>query len=116
MFKKVFFGTIDILLNRRQVVRLSKSMLNRALGNNNGNMMTNGEIYLMRQIWDLQKAGDHKFVAFDVGANVGQWASSLFKVSGNRGGVFIALNLRRQLFLSFKQLWQNICLSEKYSA
>jgi len=81
IFKKVFFTMIDIFLSRGQVVRLSKAMLNRALGNNNGNMATNGEIFLMCQIMRLQREEDHKFVAFDVGANVGQWATSLLEVA-----------------------------------
>ncbi len=86
MFKKVFFGTIDVFLNRRQVVRLSKAMLNRALGNNNGDMTANGELYLMRQILHLKREGDQRFVVFDVGANVGQWATSLLEVAGIGGG------------------------------
>ena len=65
---------VDIFLNRKQVIRLSKAMLNRALGNNNGNMVTNGEISLMLQVMELHGVEDHKFVAFDVGANIGQWS------------------------------------------
>ena len=42
MLNKFFFTIVDLLLNRKQVVRLSKAMLNRALGNNNGNMSNNG--------------------------------------------------------------------------
>lgn len=87
MFKKTFFTMIDVFLNKRQVVRLSKAMLNRALGNNNDNMATNGEVFLMRQILHLQRERDYKFIAFDVGANVGQWATSLLEVAGKRGGV-----------------------------
>lgn len=89
MFKKVFFGTIDIFLNRKQVVRLSKAMLNRAFGNNNDNMATNGEISLMRQVLGLHGAGDRKFVAFDIGANIGEWTTFLLEVAEKvpRGGI-----------------------------
>lgn len=77
MLKKVFLGTIDVLFNRRQVIRLSQALLNRALGNNNGNMETNGELFLLRQILRFQKGSDHEFIAFDVGANVGEWTTSV---------------------------------------
>lgn len=68
---------IDIFLNRRQVIRLSRAMLNRALGDNNGNMETSGELFLLRQILRFQKKGGREFIAFDVGANVGEWTTSL---------------------------------------
>ncbi len=77
MLKKDLFGMIDVFLTRRQVIRLSKAMLNRALGDNNGNMETNGEFFLLRQILRFQKGRDHEFIAFDVGANVGEWTTSL---------------------------------------
>lgn len=86
MLKNIFLTTINTLFNRKQVVRLSKAMLNRALGNNNGNMATNGEISLMRQVLGLRGAGDHKLVVFDVGANVGQWTTSLLEIAKSAGG------------------------------
>jgi len=106
MFKKAFFRIIDVFFNRKQVVRLSKAMLNRALGNNNDNMMTNGEIFLIRHILSLrlQREVNHKFVAFDVGANVGQWTISLLDIAEELrgGGMFTALNRLLLLFPSFK--------------
>lgn len=86
MLKKLFLGTIDTFFNRRQVIRLSKAMLNRALGNNNDNMTTNGEISVLRQVLGRRGAEDHNFVAFDVGANIGQWATFLLELAGKRGG------------------------------
>lgn len=80
MLKKTLFGMIDIFLTKRQVIRLSKAMLNRALGDNNGNMETNGEFFLLRQILRFQKRRDHEFTAFDVGANVGEWTTSLLGI------------------------------------
>jgi len=87
LLKNTFFTMIDLFLNRRRVVRLSKAMLNRALGNNNGNMATNGEVFLMRQVLGLHVAGDHKFVAFDVGANVGEYTASILNIVESMGGV-----------------------------
>ena len=86
MLKSIVLETIDSLLGRNQVVRLSKAMLNKALGNNNGNMAINGELSLLHEVLGLHDAGAHKFVAFDVGANVGQWATSLLEISGKFGG------------------------------
>ena len=87
MLKSIFLGAIDIFLNRKQVIRLSKAMLNRALGDNNGNMETNGEFFLLRQILCSQRDSEDKnFIVFDVGANVGEWTTSLLDIAkGLRG-------------------------------
>ena len=86
MLKNVVIGMIDIFLNRKQVVRLSKAMLNRALGNNNGNMATNGEISLIRQVLGRRVTEDHNFVVFDVGANIGEYTASILDVAESMGG------------------------------
>jgi len=81
MLKNILFEMIDLFLNRKQIVRLSKAMLNRALGNNNANMTTNGEFFLLRQVLRQEREAIHKFVAFDVGANVGQWTTLLLDLA-----------------------------------
>lgn len=86
MLKNILLQTIDSLLGRKQVVRISKAMLNRALGNNNGNMVINGELALLHEVLGLRDAQVNKFVAFDVGANIGQWATSLLEISHKCGG------------------------------
>jgi hypothetical protein len=50
----------DIVFNGSQVIRLSKTLLNRALGDNNGNMETNGELFLLRQILNFHKETEHQ--------------------------------------------------------
>jgi len=104
MFKKVFFTMIDIFLNRRQVIRLSKAMLNRALGNNNGNMATNGEISLLRYVMGLHRAGDHKFVAFDVGTNVGEYTASILDIAENGGVITLAVHCFEPSLATFSKL------------
>ena len=86
MLKNIILGTIDIFLSRKRIIRLSKAMLNRALGDNNSNMVNNGEVFLLSQVLRLPREAGHKFVAFDVGANVGQWTTSLLEIAKNAGG------------------------------
>lgn len=72
--------------NRYQLVRLSKALMNMALGDNNGNMETNGEQFLLRQILRFQRVSEHKmFVVFDVGANVGEWTTYLLSIAEKQG-------------------------------
>lgn len=40
----------------------------------------------MRQVLGLLRAGDHKFVAFDIGANVGEYTASIFDIAESMGG------------------------------
>lgn len=86
MFKKFFFWVLDILLSRKQVIHLSKAMLNRALGNNNGDLATNGESSLIRQVLSFKKdSARDKFIIFDVGANVGEWTDLLLHIAEEQG-------------------------------
>jgi FkbM family methyltransferase len=85
MLKEVFLGMNDIIFNRSQIIRLSKALLNKALGDNNHNMETNGELFWLRWILNFHKETEHKLIAFDVGANVGQWTNSLLDIADGIG-------------------------------
>ncbi len=59
--------------------------MNVALGDNNGNMESNGEVFLIRQVLSSINKSDHEFVIFDVGANVGHWTTSLLNIAKEQG-------------------------------
>lgn len=64
MLKNIFLGTVDIFLNRRRVIRLSKAMLNRALGDNNGDMKTNGEFFYFVRFCVFKEIRKIKLLSF----------------------------------------------------
>lgn len=78
--------------------------MNLALGDNNGNMDSNGELFLQRNVLASTK-NDNGVVVFDVGANVGHWTLSLLKIAEEIG---ISNNLFIHCFepstFSFSQL------------
>lgn len=85
IFKRILFGMINFTILRKQVIRISSALMNKALNNNNNDMKTNGELFLLSQILSFQTETDHEFVVFDVGANVGQWTFSLLNIAEAMG-------------------------------
>lgn len=80
MFKRMFFATMELFFSRQQIFRLSRALMNRALGDNNDDMKSNGELFLLYRILSLIQK-DHKLVVFDVGANIGHWTVSLLDIA-----------------------------------
>jgi FkbM family methyltransferase len=67
-------ATIEALLSRGQRARLARHLLNRALGEGDGDPEKNGEYRLLAAIkkqWELDGTTP---TIFDVGANVGDWS------------------------------------------
>lgn len=92
LLKTIFLGIIRVILKRYQIIRLSRALMNMASGDNNCNMETNGEFFLLRQVLSLEKnAVKGKIIIFDVGANVGEWTASLLHIAEEqgRGEVFV---------------------------
>lgn len=73
MSKKTF-GLIPP--NNDLLLKFSQRYLDRHNGENNSDSATNGEEYLLRQVLPSMRRG----VVFDVGANVGNWASFALSV------------------------------------
>lgn len=85
MLKKIIFGLSGFLLGRKRVARLSRALLNYAMGDNNGNMETNGEISLLRNNIKTMCEKKECFIVFDIGANVGNWTVSLLSIMQKEG-------------------------------
>ena len=73
-FEKKTFDLIPS--NNNLLLKFSQRYLDRYNGENNSNSATNGEEYLLRQILPSMQ----EEVVFDVGANVGNWASFALSV------------------------------------
>lgn len=80
IYKRALLRFINGLFGRRRIIRLSRAMMNMALGENDGCMESNGELFLIRTLLkNMDKEG--KYVIFDVGANVGGWTTELLKIT-----------------------------------
>jgi FkbM family methyltransferase len=86
MMKRMFLEVMNLALNRRQIIRLSRALMDKALGDNNDDMENNGELFLLHCVLSFLQS-EHEFVAFDIGANVGQWTTSLLDIAENQGVV-----------------------------
>lgn len=64
------------LIGRRQMIRISRFVLNHARRDGPNQIERNGELIVQREA--LAAAGD-RAVVFDVGANVGQWSTHLLQ-------------------------------------
>jgi FkbM family methyltransferase len=71
-------------IGRRQVVRAARFVLRRASLDVRNDMRTNGEEHLQQWLLDLFPRG-HKMHVLDVGANVGQWSTSMLAAARQVG-------------------------------
>lgn len=84
MSKKIFSRMINLAFDRQQIIRLSRALMNRALGDNNDDIKTNGELFLLSRVLYLVQS-EPEFVAFDVGANIGHWTNSFLDTAEKQG-------------------------------
>src|SRR6188474_3218687 len=73
LLAKTIDATIEALLSRGQRARLARHLLNRALGEGDGDPEKNGEYWFLaavRKQWGIDGTTP---TIFDVGANVGDW-------------------------------------------
>lgn len=85
VLKRVLTVALDTLLSSENRVKLARYILNRELGEGIGDPALNGENDLVSRLRD--KLGDQS-VVIDVGANVGQWTTSLAQGLRTRPRVF----------------------------
>lgn len=79
MLKKLFLLMLNFF-DRRQVAHFARRLMNKSLGENNGDFKSNGELFLLRQVLNYRQKSK-KIIIFDVGANVGEWTTSLLKIA-----------------------------------
>lgn len=72
------------IVGRRQVVRASRFVLNRARLDVQNAIQSNGESQLQREVL-LSVPADEPITVFDVGANMGQWSLELVAVADDLG-------------------------------
>jgi len=72
--------------NNALLFRFCNKYINGYRNENNGDMASNGELFLLRRILDCIRQDD-EFVVFDVGANVGDWTASLLDIIENQGSL-----------------------------
>lgn len=88
---EIVVSIVSKILGERNAVRLSRALLNRAFGENNGDMDTNGEFNLLDRLI-MNYVDEEQFVVFDVGANIGNWSLRLIDVA-RRAHISEKLNL-----------------------
>lgn len=106
--KEASYRLLEIPMGRRNVARLGRFLSNRARLDVPNDMRSNGELLVI----DAQLAvrGTDGFVAFDVGANVGDWTRALLeRLRGDEAAVRIyafepVASTRRTLEASLSQL------------
>jgi FkbM family methyltransferase len=87
VFHRIGATTTDFAcfaLGRRQIVRAARFVLRRASLDVPNDMRTNGEECLQRWILDLFPRGQ-KMHVLDVGANIGQWSTSMLATARRAG-------------------------------
>ena len=79
--KHRILDSAEKVAGRRALWRLGRNLYQQARFETNNRISTNGEATLQRNlaIWSAQSDG--QLVAFDVGANIGEWTLSLLKVA-----------------------------------
>lgn len=88
-------ATIVRLLGRERAWRLGRHLYMAARGEIGNAIATNGEAELVRRCLDafVANGGQTPFVAFDVGANLGEWSEMAMAAAAARG-----VKLRAELF------------------
>lgn len=105
LLKTIFLKMMGGYFYRYQLVRLSRALMNVALGDNNGNMGTNGEFFLLRQVLSFKTDAAHdKFIVFDVGANVGEWTAQLLHIAEEQGREELSVHSFEPSPFTFSQL------------
>jgi len=71
---KTFDHFIDLLVSQKWQAKAARHTLNRILGEGDGDPENNGEYYLIERVKEYYR-NKERFVAFDVGANLGDWTA-----------------------------------------
>jgi len=79
--KERLLNTIEQLVGRRAMWRLGRALYSHAKADFSNNYQTNGERFIQQQVLNLAGSSRDKIVIFDVGANVGEWTTSLLDLA-----------------------------------
>ncbi|MFC1491322.1 FkbM family methyltransferase [Nitrospinota bacterium] len=85
--KAATIGLICFLLGRGNTIRFSRALLNRVLGENQDRLDIgrNGEDYVAEKVLDSVAGERRNFIAFDAGANVGDWVVMYMELAAKKG-------------------------------
>jgi len=72
MLIRIFDHSLDLFVSRKWQTKIARHILNRILGEGEGDPENNGEYYLLEGVKEHYR-NKERFVAFDVGANLGEW-------------------------------------------
>ena len=75
--RRAIVNIIAMILSRRMLWRLGKSLYLKGRGDTGNDIQTNGEEFALRQTLSRFAGTSDKLVLFDVGANVGEWTRSV---------------------------------------
>jgi FkbM family methyltransferase len=83
VFRAGVMPTLEILLGRRNTVRLGRAITMEARLDAANDMEHNGELLVQERVLSAMPAG-RKVVALDVGANKGEWSDALLSKANDR--------------------------------
>lgn len=75
LFKKNIFTHIPS--SNKNIYSICKMYVDRFNGDNDDNILTNGEFHLMRQVLPIANT------VFDIGANIGHWSKLALEINPN---------------------------------
>lgn len=101
--KRTLFGAAEALLGRRNLVRLSRALLDHARLDVPNVMGQNGEELVHEAALRRRSRGDPPLVALDVGANTGQWSRRLLALS-DRLGIDVQVHALEPSAFTFERL------------
>src|SRR5881392_3283318 len=81
LLRGVVLPVTEAVIGRRNLVRLGRLISMEARLDSANDMAGNGERLVQKCL--LRHAGERKVVAFDVGANIGEWTESLLRLAGS---------------------------------
>lgn len=100
LFAKVV-AILELLMGRRNLVRLARTLTMASRLDVPNSTATNGELLVQQRV--LDQMGARKAVAFDVGANVGEWSRVFLERAGDRDIQIHAFEPASATFASLRQ-------------
>jgi FkbM family methyltransferase len=109
--KKALASTLWTLLGRRNLVRLGRFLTNEGRLDIPNNMATNGEQLVQETACQYAANEGKRLLAFDVGANVGEWSQSLLDVCRRIGVADVRVYAFEPCRGTYDLLLQKVALS-----
>lgn len=106
-FKKVLARSIEVVIGRRNLVRLGRALLDEGRLDVLNDPSTNGERLVQTVVLDRARDGA-RVIAADIGANVGSWTRSLMEQASRLGSPEVTVHAFEPNHAAFELLKANL--------